>query len=271
MLQDRVTEWTPRAGEQSLFKVMFGEGRRLFANHFFTQADVYFHGGYYPSIFDRSQQPRDTRHMQECEEDHDHSAHEAGEHEEDEHIKSMAIGEPRDFLERFGRKFMIAEHTHLDGGNEREVLPWLRVAVELDPQQVDFYTVAAFWLRTKLGKADEAEKFLREGLRANPQSYEILFELGRTYNEGLKDPARARNVYDLALRRWHETQSQAHEPDFDGLRQIAMHLAELEENAGALNAAVQHLEIVRRLSPDPQAIQKQIDELVARGATPPAK
>src|SRR3954471_19196798 len=30
-----------------------GEGRKLFSNHFFTRSDVYFHSGYYPSMFDQ--------------------------------------------------------------------------------------------------------------------------------------------------------------------------------------------------------------------------
>ena len=54
------------------------------------------------------------------------------------------------------------------------------------------------------GKVAEAEKFLRDGLRANPDSYEILFELGRLYYESEHDAARARNVWELALRRWQE-------------------------------------------------------------------
>jgi len=48
---------------------------------------------------------------------------------------------------------------------------------------VDTYTVAAFWLRSKLGKVSEAEQFLREGLRANPDSDQILFALGQLYFE----------------------------------------------------------------------------------------
>ena len=31
-----------------------GDSQQLFANHFFTKADVYFHSGYYPSVFDQA-------------------------------------------------------------------------------------------------------------------------------------------------------------------------------------------------------------------------
>ena len=50
------------------------------------------------------------------------------------------------------------------------------------------YTVTAYWLRERMGKVDEAEKFLREGLRENPDSYEIMYELGRVYAENQNDP-----------------------------------------------------------------------------------
>ncbi len=37
-----------------------GESRRLFANHFFTRSDIYFHSGYYPSIFDQAGPKREN-------------------------------------------------------------------------------------------------------------------------------------------------------------------------------------------------------------------
>ena len=170
-----------------MLKVLLGDGRRLFANHFFVQADVSFHSGYYPSIFDQARAPKDTSHLTAKE----------GEPAAEEHEKQMNfLGPPRDWIERFGRHFIITEHTHLEGNNEREILPWLKLSAELDPQKIETYTVAAYWLRD-LGKVKEAEDFLREGLRNNPDSYEILFELGRLYYENNHDPARARNVWEL--------------------------------------------------------------------------
>ena len=51
---------------------------------------------------------------------------------------------------RFGRKFRVTEHKHLSGDStERELLPWLKISAELDPQRVETYTVAAYWLRPR--------------------------------------------------------------------------------------------------------------------------
>ena len=252
VLQPRALSWSKRGGESNnVLKLLLGDGRRLFANHFFVKADVSFHSGYYPTIFDQNQAPTNSQHMTAVE----------GSHTEEEHEKAMDfLGKPRDWIEAFGRHFLITEHTHLSGGKEREILPWLRLSAELDPQRVDTYTVAAYWLRG-LGKVTEAEQFLREGLRANPDSYEILFELGRLYDESYKEPTRARNVWELALRRWQEQQASKPKPDLFSLNEIRVHLAHLEEEAGNLDLAIAHLELALKASPAPAELQKQINEL----------
>ena len=67
------------------------------------------------------------------------------------------------------------------------------MSAELDPQRIDTYTVAAYWLRD-LGKVNDAEQFLRQGLLNNPDSYELLFDLGRLYYTDKHDPAQRAKV-----------------------------------------------------------------------------
>jgi tetratricopeptide (TPR) repeat protein len=252
-LQPRILHWSQR-GQDSVLKVLLGDGRRLFANHFFVKADIYFHSGYYPSIFDKKPARKDDGHLA-GREDHDEDAHE---HEAD------FRGAPRDCFERFGRNFLITQHTHLQQGKEREILPWLKLSVELDPERVETYTVAAYWLRNHLGKLAEAEQFLREGLRANPRSHEILFEVGRLYYENYHDVNRARNVWELALRRWQEVEPSKKDPKKFVLEEIIVNLARLEENDGNLERAIEYLEQAKKLSPSPDALQKQIDDIKSK-------
>jgi tetratricopeptide (TPR) repeat protein len=252
ILQPRTEYLGKSSGSDNVLKVLLGDGRKLFANHFFVQADVYFHNGYYPGIFDQNQAPKDSRHM----------TGQGDEHEEDEHVRQMAfLGPPRDWVERFGRHFLVTEHSHLEGSKEREILPWLRISAELDPHRIETYTVSSYWLRRQLGKPQEAEKFLRDGLRHNPNSYELLFELGQLYLENYREPDRARNVWELALKRWHEQQDGAKEPDLISLEEIAVHLARLEEQAGNLASAITYLEIATKASPHREILEKQISEL----------
>jgi tetratricopeptide (TPR) repeat protein len=260
VLQESVSNWSKRGDSDNVLKVLLGDGRRLFANHFFIQADVAFHSGYYPSIFDQANRPKDNSHLTAKE----------GEPAAEAHEKQMNfLGPPRDWIERFGRHFIVTEHTHLEGNHETELLPWLRLSAELDPQKIETYTVAAYWLRD-LGKTKEAERFLREGFLNNPESYEILLELGRLYYENDHDAARARKIWGLALRRWTEQEAANKKPDLLKLGEIAVHLAHLEEMEGNLARAIQLLELAMKTCPNPAALQKQIDELKQKLATPPS-
>ncbi|MDI9372933.1 MAG: hypothetical protein QM840_07970 [Verrucomicrobiota bacterium] len=267
VLQARAYGWSRRAQADNILKVLLGDGRRLFANHFFIQADVSFHSGYYPSIFDQARAAQGSRHL----------TAEEGDPAHEEHEKSMDfLGPPRDWIERFGRHFMVTDHTHLHGDTESEILPWLKISAELDPQKVETYTVAAYWLR-KLNKAPEAEEFLREGLRNNPNSHEILFELGRLSAEYHHDPARARKMWELGLRKWADQEAAGQKPDLFHLDQLAVHLARLEEKEGNLVRAIELLQLAIKATPHPEALQRQIEELEQRraahapGASPPAR
>ena len=250
-------------GQENILQAFLGDGRWILANHLLTKADIYFHSGYYPSIFDRKKAHPDN-HMAGG-----HEEHEGEEHHEKEEKEEDFLGPPRDWIERIGRNALITKHTHLQNGNEREILPWLKLAAELDPHIVETYTVAAFWLANQLHKAPEAEAFLREGLRANPDSYEILFSLGRLYYENEHDPVRARNVWQLALRRWNQQDDAGKKPSKFVLEEITVNLARLEENERNLAGAIHYFEQAKALSPAPESLAKQIEELKRQLAAAP--
>ncbi|HWY78011.1 MAG TPA: hypothetical protein VN281_20520 [Verrucomicrobiae bacterium] len=256
-LEPRAAKWDARSQSSSLLTILLGDGKRMFANHFFVKADVYFHNGYYPSWMDQGMETVDTAHL--TEEGHDELA-------EAKHEKAMDfLGQPSDWIERFGRNFYPSTHEHLDKpGDAGEILPWLRLSADMDPQRIETYTVGAFWLRLKMGKVDEAEQFLREGLRANPDSYAILLDLGRLYDENRHEAAHARNLWELGLRRWHE-QEQAHKkPDETVLLGLLIHLADLEERQGNLEQALQYREKELSLTPQPDYVKKEIENLRAK-------
>lgn len=250
-----------RTQTTDVLSVVLGDGRRLFANHFFVKADEYFHSGYYPSIFD-NREAFQTPHMAED------SGTVAGNNRGDE---TGFLGKPRDWLDAFSRHLMPAVHTHLDEGGAlhdlggssevREILPWLQLSAELNPNDIRTYTVTAYWLRRRMGKPEEAERFLRDGLRANPGSYEILFELGCLFAENHHDPARARNLWEAAWRNWQKQESSKSDPDRFSFLQITSRLAKLEESQAHYAQALAYMELWKTRSPSPEAIQKQIDEL----------
>ncbi len=264
--------WEGNRSGQSLMEVALGDGRKLFANHFYFKADAYFHSGFYPSIFDAPLDEGDGAAM----------AQEAGA-TQGKRKELPGPGEPKDWLEAFGRNFYPSIHTHLDTGGAHdhdhgegehhedngsvgEILPWLKIAAAMNPERIETYTVAAFWLRTQMNKPEEAEELLGEGLRANPDSFEILFELGRIYDGHYHDTARARQLWERAERKWFAVEARKPEEERNTflLVQIRSHLALLEERAGNLESALAHMQRWKEVAPHPASIQARIDLLEKR-------
>jgi len=257
-LQPRQAAWAGgRAEANSLVELLLGESRRLFANEFFTEADVYLHSGYYPSIFD-ARDVHEKPHITEQEAHPEEHHHEAGAHAGQDY---GFLGPPRDWLDRFSRHFYPSRHTHLESGPAQgEVLPWLRLSTWLDPHRIESYTVAAYWLRQHLHRPQAAVELLREAWRANPDSPEILFELGRAFAD-LHDDVRARNVWELGLRKWRAQQNARQQPNPFLYEEFVASLAALEQRQGRDAEALRYLEMLKAVSPEPAAIQKQIDKL----------
>ena len=237
-----------RADSANLMAVALGDARRMFANHFFIKADAYFHSGFYPTIYDNLQSYQ-TPHIAED------SGAMQGKNSGDE---TTFLGKPRNWIDRFGREFFPSVHTHLTEGGAngeekegdvREILPWMKLSSELDPKRVETYTVTAYWLR-RLGKPDEAEDFLRAGLKENPGDPELLFDLGRLYLESGPDPVRARNVWEAGLRNLEKLPEGDKGENIFVTEQILAALASLEEKANNLDKAAALLE--RSESPLPQ-------------------
>ena len=157
----------------------------------------------------------------------------------------------------------------LNGGHEREMLPWLRLAADLNPHKVEIYTVGAFFLREHLGRPQEAEAFLREGLRNNPDSCEVLFELGRLYYETSDDFDRARNVWQLGVKKYYERTPEQQKDTKIICDDLTVNLSRLEKVTGHYDKAIYWLKQAQTVSPNPPALQVQIDELQKKIAAQP--
>ena len=259
-----------RRQSDNFFSLLFGDSSRIFANSFFTKADAYYHSGFYPTIFDNNSNFQ-TPHI--AEDTGAVASHNQGE-------EGDFLGPTRDWIDAFGRHFIPNRHTHLDEGGAddlsgskevRELLPWLKLSSELDPENVKTYVVTAFWL-TKLDQVSAAEQVLRDGMRRNPDNAQLLFELGRIYSENYHNPARARNIWEAALRSWarqapgvpQSERLKMTNENFDDrfiFEQLQTNLAQLEEKAGNLDTAIARWEQAQTASPKPEEIQKHIDEL----------
>ena len=248
-----------RAREDSsagVLVALMGDSRRLFAHEFFAKADAYFHSGFYPTIFD-AQKPGAKSDL--TEESHD-KPEGADEHEEDHSF----LGPPQDWIDRFGRNFYPTVHTHLHGGDEREMLPWLKLSADLDPHEIDTYLTAAYWLRASLNKPGEAEQFLRQGLRANPDSYGILLELGRVYFYNRKNTRVARNIFVLARQKWRKQDAAGDKPDPHAYEEILGEIVRADRAQGDLKQQLADLEELLKVARGKEPVRRQIEELRAK-------
>jgi tetratricopeptide (TPR) repeat protein len=258
--------WTQgKARKGDLMELLLGDSRKLIGQYLFTKADVYFHSGFYISQFEH---PKTEGHGEE-----NHMAGESAE-EHEEHMREAAKYQPRDWIEAFGRKFYPTTHTHLDqGGSDNgkegvaEIMPWLKMSAELDPNRIETYTVAAYWLTQRMKKPKEAEQFLREGLRANPGNPALLYELSRLAEINDHDHEKERNLLELALKKWQEQEGGKKEPNEFLLEEIYAHLAQVEVALGNYESAIRYFGLLKKLSPHPEMVEKRIDELKEKMAS----
>jgi len=270
-LQPQFTSWRGSRADGDVFKILLGESSKMFANEFFVKADEYYHSGFYPTIFDDNEAFK-TAHMAE-----DTGAVSSRNHGEEESF----MGPPRNWIDAFGRHFLPDRHTHLDTGGPsddlstsdevREILPWLKLSTDLDPQNVQNYTVTAYWLRERMHKPDAAHEVLLEGLQENPGSCDILFELGRLYAESDHDTNRALNVWNAAVRNWHPVKGSDDVVAANNFiyEKITTQLGETERNAGHWRRAIDWFEKAKSVSRTPDALQDLIDE-TRQQMSPPA-
>jgi tetratricopeptide (TPR) repeat protein len=261
-------KWDGNIGSENAMKLLLGDGRKLFANEFLTMGDVYFHSGYYPSIFDKQETSLDV-------------AAPAHGQADDADPNESFLGPPKDWIDALGRNFKPNKHTHLSSGGAQgnmkstsvqEILPWLKLAADLNPKLIESYTVAAYWLRTNLHNPKQAERFLREGLHSNPDNYQLLFNLGQLYDQDYHETNTAINILKLAARRW-QMQTPAEKLNKQNkiaLDEIAGNLARLYEDRGDLTNAIYYLKMSKTVSPFPNAVQQRIDGVEHKLAAQPS-
>ena len=147
------------------------------------------------------------------------------------------------------------------------MLPWLKLAIELDPQAIQTYTDTAFWLRKRLATSCDAEEVLREGMGTIPKARNP-FELGGSTRKATGF-GQAEHIWTAALKLWDKQTAEAKAASMLSYSELTINLARLAADTGNAQRAIQYFELAKMASPNPEAIQKQIDELQVKmgGAT----
>jgi len=211
-----------RKGDVSVAGQVFGASRLAFSSSFFTQADDYFHLG-------------------------------VG------HVKPKAISNDR--IQRWHAALQPSGHVHAEGAAVHEIMPWLEFAIRANPQNVDAYLTAAYWL----GVAQRpylAERVLLLGQQQNPGDHRILAERARLLFDR-HDDARAAALLDEGLRVWP---SRLDPQDSQALLDLAAMLSYrgfLYELAGDSKAALALFRKALEASPGNVGLERRVRALEA--------
>jgi tetratricopeptide (TPR) repeat protein len=224
------TSSTAPVSSTGLADWLLGESRLILSRNFFNEADLFFHKG---------------------------TAH-----------KEAALRLPGPF--HYWHTEITPEQTaHAEGAANAEVLPWLKLATQTDPHNVDAFLVAAFWANSGLQRPDLAGEILNEAQRLNPGDYRIALEKGRlaiiTHQFQQAIP-----LLQTALTLFDHTPATP-----DRARELALNRAEimtflgfLHETTGARTDAIHCFKDVLAHFPDRPSIADRVTQLNS-GAQPP--
>ncbi len=114
------------------------------------------------------------------------------------HERQTAIETP---LHRLGRQLTPSAHVHVEGVEASEILPWLRWTVTADPEDVEAWRVAAYWVGRSTHRPDLVRAVYREAARHHPRDYRIHLDWARQLlHEGAWSGAA--RLCDRALALW---------------------------------------------------------------------
>jgi tetratricopeptide (TPR) repeat protein len=232
------------ARDVPFFVRFLGESRAILSNLSILQADLYLHGG----VGHFTEEHKEGLAIGQREE---------GVHEEEdacEHKKSPGKVNPFNILFRISEEKDITEHIHLHGDQTKELIPWFYFSAKIDPHNVLAYTLGSYWLAAKMNKVEEGFVFLKEGLRNNPDSWEINAELGRMYFTYTGD-------HEAALRYLYRARTLIQDATHDKFqeRYVLFYLALSYEELGLKEEALKTYRELNELFPE--AYNKKIEEL----------
>ncbi|MEI8138934.1 MAG: hypothetical protein WCI03_03600 [bacterium] len=201
--------------------LLLGGSRQALSQNLFNEADMYFHKGV---------------------------AH-----------KEATIDIPGPF-HRWQADILPVQHAHAEGDASAEILPWLKLATEADPHNVDAFLVSAFWAGTGLRRPDLAKEILNEAQRLNPGDYRIALEKGRLaitthhFNDAIP-------LLDSALTlHTHTPGDPEHAADLALDRaEILTFLGFLHEAKGDRAEAIQNFKAVLTIFPERTMLKERID------------
>ncbi|OGV64255.1 MAG: hypothetical protein A2498_05330 [Lentisphaerae bacterium RIFOXYC12_FULL_60_16] len=156
-------------------------------------------------------------------------------------------------------------HLHRSGDSIGEMLPWLELAIRMDPRNVEIYLVSAFWLAGECRRPDLALALLLQGQAANPWDYRFQLEQGRLHLHQQHQDDAIRHL-DAALAFWpHPFTTRDEQAHYDRATMLLFRgiLHELHHD---IPAAIRSYRAMLTLFPDRSGIRARLEALDSNSA-----
>jgi len=213
---------------ESVASLLFGESRRALSADFYEQADTFFHRGV-------------------------------------SHVEKRAI--TNDWIQSWRENLTPTVHLHTEGNAVAEILPWLKLATEADPHNVEAFLVMSFWVSTGLNRPDLAYRILADARLLNPQDYRIPQEQGcMAVREGRFDQSAIKLGATLSC--WPAPLAPTDRQALLDKTQVLVLLGFLEEMNDRRPQAMMHFKNALAIFPDRTYISRRLS-LLESGQTPP--
>lgn len=220
-----ILDSNPTDSDLPVFLKVLGESKSILSSFSILQADLYYHNG----VMDK---------------DHRYVEKKKGS------VKSI------NFLPKIEQALKITDHVHLTEDQTKEIVPWLFYSTRVDPNNIQGYTLTAYYLAYKFNKAEDAINLLREGVKNNPESWEIYSEIGGIYFKLYKNYVLSEVYFDKGWKLLKRTK-------YDKLeaRHVLTLLAFSNEQIGNNERALQSYKKLQELFPKSDYYQERILDL----------
>lgn len=173
------------------------------------------------------------------------------------------------FFHKWKEAITPIEHVHTSEKETLEIMPWLRLATQSDPHNIEAYLVAAFWLNGECKQPKLALDVIEEAIRNNPGRYETFLEKGRLHlsNENLEPAMEAfQTAFNMIVQQKQDNPEQA-AIDLALILMVRSYLFEVQNNREAAIAATHEY---LRLAPDNPVFIERAEHLKSEPLNPAA-
>lgn len=145
-----------------------------------------------------------------------------------------------------------------------QFLPLIRLIVDLDPNFIEAYSTGGWWLWNRLNQVQEAINFFNEGIKNNPDNYQLHYDLGWLYFWKLADYNKSKETFIAASKLATTDRDKSTALEF-----LAYSYERLNDNANAITVWEQ----VEKLNVRPyvDAAKRRLSELRSLQKNPSGK